>query len=187
MTPRPPGNLLKWKGDMKAASLKKTTKTKPEQDPALSREFPGRLAELEKELRAYPSLAASEHALKSVEKPKKSTMGEEPIVQYHLHEKIYGAGHTDVTYAGSNHARGVRHIRLYAEGKMVLDIEGDYEDQQFGSNFRFQNIDLYVPGDWEKDFLKLTDELRHYKAKRRDAFTKKRGIERRKLHRARPR
>lgn len=174
-------------GDMKAASIKKTTKPKSEQDPALSQEFPGRLSELEMELRLYPSLPASEHALKAVEKPKAAAVGEEQVVQFHLHENVYSAGHTDVTYAGSNHARGVRHIHFYADGKIVLDIEGDYEDQQFGSNFRFQNIDLYVPGDWEKDFLKLTDELRHYKTKRRDAFTKKRGIERRRLHRLRPR
>lgn len=167
-------NQLEWKGNMKATTLRKPTKSKPEKNPALTQEFPDRLAELEKELRTYPSRLADEVALKSVEKPQEALIAQESVIQFRLAKKVFGAGHTDVTYAGSNHARGVRHIRFYAEGTTVLDIEGDYEDQQFGSNFRFQNIDLYLPGEWEADFLKLTDELRNYKAKRRTAFNKKR-------------
>ncbi len=170
---------------MKATRIRKPTKTKPAESPALTQELPDRLTELESELRLYPSRAAEERVLKSIEKPVGTAIAEEKVVQFRLREKVYAAGHTDVTYSGSNHARGVRHIRFYADGKAVLDIEGDFEDQQFGSNFRFQNIDVYVPGEWETDFVKLTDEFRQYKAKRRSAFNKKRAAEHSRLRRRR--
>ena len=164
--------------------MKKLATKKPEKNPAILQEFPSRLSDLEVELRAYPSRLAAERVLKSVEKPTEAEIGEEKVVQFSIGKKSYAAGHTDVTYPGSNHARGVRHVRFYVDGKAVLDIEGDYEDQQFGSNFRFQNIDVYLPGEWEPDFLKLTDEFRHYKDKRRAAFNKKRATERRRMHRS---
>jgi hypothetical protein len=165
-------------------TMRKPTKRKPVKSPAVIQEFHDRLAELENELRSYPSRPTEERPLKSIEEPQGAAIGKEKVVQFMLHGKVFAAGHTDVTYPGSNHARGVRHIRYYVDGKTVLDIEGDYEDQQFGSNFRFQNVDLHVPGEWEAHFVKLTDELREYKAKRRHAFNKKRVAARRRLHSA---
>jgi hypothetical protein len=164
--------------------MKKPSKTKLGINPATDRDYPYRLAELETEIRPYPSRPAGERPLKSVEKPEEIVIGRENVVQFRLRENVFAAGHTDVTYAGSNHARGVRHIRFYVEGKTVLDIEGDFEDQQFGSNFRFQNIDLYAPGAWEAEFVKLTDELSLYKAKRKAASTKKRLAEQTRRNRA---
>ena len=164
--------------------MKKATLKKPEKNPALEQEFPARLTELEVELRLYPSKSTAERVLKSVDKPTEVVIDREKIVQFMIGKKVFGAGHADVTYPGSNHARGVRHIRFFVDGKPVLDIEGDFEDQQFGSNFRFQNMDLYTPGEWEADFLKLTDEFRHHKEKRRNEFLKKRSAERRRAHRA---
>ncbi len=158
---------------------------KPEKNPALEQEFPERLSELEMELRLHPARKASERPLKAIDDLEESAIEGEKVLQFILGKKHYAAGHADVTYSGSNHARGVRHIRFYAAGKTVLDIEGDFEDQQFGSNFRFQNMDLYVPGEWELDFLKLTDDMRNYTAKRRAAFMKKRDAERNRLHRSR--
>ncbi len=169
---------------MKPKPIKKPAQKKPEVSPAITQELPDRLAELEVELRLYPLRPAAERALESVKNPANSVIGIEKVVQFRLGDKVYAAGHTDATYAGSNHTRGVRHIRFYANGISVLDIEGDYEDQQFGSNFRFQNIDLYVPGEWEADFLTLTDAFRLYKSKRRHAFSKKRVAERRRMHRS---
>jgi hypothetical protein len=163
--------------------MAKTKCSKPEKLPAMNEEFPNRLEELEAELRAYPSRAEKERALKAVGDPTAEEIGKECVVQFRLGGKVYAAGHSDVIYAGSNHSRGVRHIRFYADRSPVLDIEGDYEDQQFGSNFRFQNVDLYTRGAWEKDFIKLTDDLHHYKAKRRIAFREKRAAE----HTGRPR
>jgi hypothetical protein len=164
--------------------MKKTVQRKAEKNPLITQEFHIRLAELEMELRQYPARPAAERPLKTIEKPEAAMIGQEKVVQFSINGKSYAAGHTDVTYPGANHARGVRHIRFYAGGTTVLDIEGDYEDQQFGSNFRFQNIDLHVPGAWEPDFVKVTDELHDFKAKRRHAFNKKRVAERRKLHRS---
>jgi hypothetical protein len=157
--------------------MKKAANRQPEKNPAISQEFPARLAALESELRLYPSRPAGDRPLKSVKNPEETLIGQEKVVQFLLLKNSYAAGHSDVTYSGSNHARGVRHIRFYAEGKAVLDIEGDYEDQQFGSNFRFQNVDVYLPGDWEAPFLKLTDELIQYKSDRREAFKTKRAAE----------
>jgi hypothetical protein len=163
----------------------KTTRSKLEENPALAQEFPERLAELEVELRLHPAREAGDRPLKSIEKLVEAAIKGENVIQFKLGKKEYASGHADVTYAGSNHARGIRHIRFYASGKPVLDIEGDFEDQQFGSNFRFQNMDLYLPGEWEADFLKLTDELRHYSAKRKAAFKKKRDAEQTRLRRGR--
>ncbi|SRR5258706_9817438 len=163
----------------------KPPKHKAEENPAIAQEFPDRLSELEVELRLHPARKAGERPLKAVDDLEEAAIKGEKVVQFSLGKKVYAAGHADVTYSGSNHARGVRHIRFYADGKTVLDIEGDFEDQQFGSNFRFQNMDLYLPGEWEVDFLKLTDELRHYTAKRKAAFKKKRDAEQSRLHRVR--
>jgi hypothetical protein len=164
-------------------SKPKKAATKLPENPVLAQELPARLAELETELRRYPTLDADDRPLKSVEKPTVGQIGQEKVIQFALGDKFFAAGRTDVTYASTNHARGVRHIRFYEDGKVVLDIEGDYEDQEFGSNFRFQNVDLHVPGEWEKDFLKLTDEFRHYKMKRRNAMYKKRAAEHNRAHR----
>ncbi len=158
---------------------------KPEKNPAIEQEFPERLSELEVELHLHPARKAGERPLKAIDDLEESAIAGEKVFQFSLGKKQYAAGHADVTYSGSNHARGVRHIRFYAAGKTVLDIEGDFEDQQFGTNFRFQNMDLYVPGEWEGDFLKLTDELRQHTAKRKAAFKKKRDAERDRLYRRR--
>src|SRR5688572_20209286 len=129
----------------------KKTKNKIAEHPGLIHDLPNRLSELEKEIRAYPSRPAAQRILKNVEDPTEAVIGPEKVVQFSIGGKTYAAGHTDITYSGSNHARGVRHIRFYLGEKVVLDIEGDFEDQQFGSNFRFKNIDLYVPSGWEAD------------------------------------
>ena len=164
--------------------MKRLRESIREINPAVRQELHHRLDELEGELRTYPARPTLERPLKTIEHPREGLIGTEKVIQFTCNEKVYAAGHTDVTYAGSNHARGVRHIRFYAKGVMVLDIEGDYEDQQFGSNFRFQNVESYVPGEWEADFIRLTDDLRHHRAKRRTLFTKKRAVERRRLHRS---
>jgi hypothetical protein len=148
---------------------------KPEPHPALLQDLPARLAELEAEIRLYPTRTESSRPLKSIKKPSEEKIDKERVIQFEIGKHTYGAGHTDAAYPDTNHARGVRHVRYYVAEKVVLDIEGDYEDQQFGSNFRFQNIDLYVPGEWEKDFVKLTDQLRAYKDKRKELFRRKRA------------
>jgi hypothetical protein len=163
--------------------VKKPTKRVMEENPAIAQEYPERLSELEAELRQHLGRKASERPLKAIDDMAEAAIEGEKILQFSLGKKVYAAGHADLTYSGSNHARGVRHIRFYAAGKTVLEIEGDFEDQQFGSNFRFQNMDVYIPGAWEADFVKLTDELRHHAAKRKAAFKKKRDDEQyRRLH-----
>jgi hypothetical protein len=157
--------------------LKKPAKPKDPKAVALEKDLPNRLAELEAEVHRYPKSESDGRALKSVEKPTETLNGREKLVQFFVDKKAYAAGRTDTTYSGSNHARGVRHIRFYAAKEIVLGIEGDFEDQQLGSNFRFQSISAYVEGNWEADFMKLTDDLRHYRAKRKAAFKKKRDAE----------
>jgi len=160
--------------------MRKSTRIELEANPALAQEFPERLSELEVELRLHAARKATDRPLKAIHDLAEAAIDGEKVLQFLLGKHTYAAGHSDLTYSGSNHARGVRHIRFYAAEKTVLDIEGDFEDQQFGSNFRFQNIDLYLPGEWEADFLKLTDDLRHHAEKRKLAFKKKRDAARRK-------
>jgi len=157
---------------------KKRIPKKTDPETVITREFPQRLAELEIELQRHPERPAGEQPLKAISAIKEILIDGEKALQFALGSKVYAAGHADVTHAGSNHARGVRHIRFYAQGQTVLTIEGDFEDQQFGSNFRFQTMPLYVPGVWEADFQKLSDDLRLHTAKRRIAFKKKRTAER---------
>jgi hypothetical protein len=165
--------------------MKKLTKNQLPENPALAQEFPGRLAELEAELRLHALREVGARPLKGIDDLSEQTIEGENVVEFSLGKKAYAAGHSDVTYSGSNHARGVRHIRFYAAGKAVLDIEGDFENQQFGSNFRFKNMDLYVAGEWEADFMKLTEELRQHAEKRKNAFKKKRAAEHSRLRRSR--
>ena len=166
-------------------AMKRLTKSILEKNPTLSREFPARLSELEGELRVHTGRKAGERALKAIEDLKEALIEGQQVVQFSVGKKHYAAGRADVTYPGSNHARGVRHIRFYATGQTVLEIEGDFEDQQLGSNFRFQNMKLYVPGEWESDFMKLTETLREHISKRKTAFKKKRDAERDRLYRGR--
>jgi hypothetical protein len=164
--------------------MRKLTKSKIQENPALAREFPDRLTELEAELRLHLSRKAADRPLKSIHEVTAAAIAGTKVLQFTLGKHSYAAGHDDVTYSGSNHARGVRHIRFYEEGKPVLDIEGDFEDQQFGSNFRFQNMDVYIPGEWEVNFLKLTDDLRDHTEKRKYAFKKKRDAAQARLRRS---
>jgi hypothetical protein len=165
--------------------MKNLTPSKPEKNPAIAREFPARLTELEAELRLHSARKPAEQPLKAIDDVAEAMIEGQKVMRFLFSKKGYAAGHADLTYSGSNHARGVRHIRFYAAGKAVLDIEGNFEDQTFGSNFLFQNMDLYIPGEWEEDFLKLTDDLRQYSAKRKAAFKKKCDAERARLHRVR--
>jgi hypothetical protein len=154
----------------------KTTmrRKKTETNPALLHDYPTRLSELDAELRLHAARTVKARVLKSIEGPDEKMIGQEKVLAFEYKGKPFAVNRMDVTYAGSNHARGVRHIRFYVDGVMVLEAEGDFEDQQFGSNFRFQNLDRYDPGEWEKDFLAITNDLRQGAAKRRDAFKKRR-------------
>jgi hypothetical protein len=161
---------------MKDSARKKPTRKILESNPAILHDLPARLSELEAEIRTYPSRPVKDRSLKSIKQPHERTMGKDRVVQFQIRKNVFGAGHTDVSSSGSNHARGVRHVRLYWGEKLVLDIEGDYEDQQLGSNFRFQNILVFEPGVWVEPFVKLTEEFRNFKAKRKMALYKKRTI-----------
>ncbi len=152
----------------------KKTSSKTALHPVIAQELHDRLAELESELRAYPARSKTDRTLKRLSDIEEATLGSNKVIQFSIGSKVYATGHTDTTYAGSNHARGVRQIRFYVEGKEVLVIEGDFEDQQFGSNFRFKNINLHTPGAWEADLVNVTEQLREHAAKRKAAFKKKR-------------
>jgi hypothetical protein len=143
--------------------------------PATLQDLPERLVELEAELHRHEARDAKARPLKSIKSVAPGDINKQTVIEYTQGDNQFAAGHSDVTYAGSNHARGVRQIKFYAEEQLVLAIEGDFEDQQFGSNFRFKNVLQYVTGPWEKDFIKLTDALREFTAKRRAAFNQRRA------------
>jgi hypothetical protein len=153
----------------------KKSKTPP--DPitvAIESDYPNRLAELEQELRRAVSGNQENAALKKLVSRTSAEIASVKVIQFKIGQRRYATGHSDVTYSGSNHARGVRHIYFYESDQQVFDIEGEFEDQQLGSNFRFRNVIKFVPGEWEADFVKVTDDLRFQTEKRRLAFRKKR-------------
>src|SRR5690349_16144828 len=111
----------------------RTPKTAPH--PAFVQDLPNRLAELEAELHRHAGRKPADRALTSISGVTAVTKGLEKSIQFSVNQKSYTAGHEDLTYGGTNHARGIRHIRFYEAQKMVLEIEGSFEDQQMGSNF----------------------------------------------------
>jgi hypothetical protein len=169
---------------MKTMKPKKAAK-KPEKVEDKTEEYPSRLAELETELRSYPSRLPATFSLSSITEPKETLAGKEKVVQFVFDGKVYATGHSDLTYADSAH--GVRHISFHADGKVVLYIEGNFEDQQFGSNFQFHNLEVYTPGEWEASFVALSEELRERQMERREAFRQKRLGDKPKPTRDRPR
>ncbi len=64
----------------------------------------------------------------------------------------------------------------------MFDIEGDFHNEEFGSNFRFQNIDVYLPGAGEINFVALSDQHREVKAEQKSALNKPRADEYRRVH-----
>ncbi len=162
--------------------MKMVAKLTAKREDEILREYAGRLAELESELRSYPSDPEARAFLSFVRKPRAAKLNEEPVVQFTFGGKTYAIGHNDMTYADTNHARGIRYISFYADGKRVLFIEGDFEDQQFGSNFRFQSAKVFTPGEWEKGFVKLTDQMRACKEERREIFRKNRDAAKNRAH-----
>ncbi len=161
--------------------IKKRASAIPE-NPALAQDLPERLAELEVELRRHSARKVEDRALSSITSVTESTIGDNKVIQFTLAKKAYAVGHSDLTQRQTNHARGIRHIRFYENKTIVLDIEGDIEQQELGSNFRFKNIDVYLPGPWETAFIKLTDHMRHHAAERRIAFRQKRVAEQTRRH-----
>ena len=164
-------------------AVRKARQPSPPAHPALVQELPSRLTEIEIELQRHNERKSEDRSLTAITGVAESMIGPDKAIQFALAKKVYAAGHSDLTYEGSNHCRGIRHIRFYEAGKVVLDIEGDFEVQQLGSNFRFKNVDVYIPGDWEADLVKLTDRLRHHSSERRLAFNKKRAAEHAKRYR----
>jgi hypothetical protein len=155
---------------MKIVKPKKAAK-KPEKVEDKTVEYPSRLAELEAELRTYPSRPPTPFSISSIKNPKEAVVGKETVVKFTFDGKVYATGHSDLTYADSAH--GIRHISFYADEKVVLYIEGNFEDQQFGSNFQFHNLEIYTPGEWEANFVALSEELRERRMERRESFRQK--------------
>ncbi len=150
--------------------------------PALAQDLPERLAELDVELRRHSTRKVQDRALSSITAVAECTIGDKKVIQFTSTGKEYAVGHSDVTHGQTNHARGIRHIRFYDQETLVLDIEGNIDQQQLGSNFQFKNVDVYVPGPWETAFVKLTDRMRHRAAERRIAFRQKRIAEQTRRH-----
>jgi hypothetical protein len=151
-------------------------------NPALAQDLPERLVELDVELRRHSARKVADRALSSITAVAESAIGDTKVIRFTLTQKAYAVGFIDLMHGQANHARGIRHIRFYENETMVLEIEGDIDKQELGSNFRFKNIDTYVPGPWEAVFIKLTDRMRHLAGERRIAFRQKRVAEQTRRH-----
>lgn len=162
---------------MKPKPAKKRSPAKPKKED-LTAEYPTRLTELQAELFGQFARAAgtASEAIPSAGKLEEGKVGQEKVIQFKVNGKQFCLGHTDSTFAGANHARGVRHIHLYDDAQQViLGIDGDIEIQQFGVNFRFRTLKVFVPGEWEATFLSMSDDLRAYREEKKEAFRRLRA------------
>src|SRR5947208_2333434 len=84
-----------------------------------TRELGERLVDLESELRSYSTDPNSGVKLAFIHEPTNAVVDQKKVLQFSFHKKAYATGHSDQTYVDANHARGVRHIRFYADRKVV--------------------------------------------------------------------
>jgi hypothetical protein len=141
-------------------------------------DYADRLAELEAELARYPARVESSAAasIPSVSGVKNAHIGKEAVVQFTHQRKHYAVGHKDISLAGTDHTRGIRAIHLYdPTDTIVLGIVGDFENQQFGANFRLREVKTLVEGPWEASFLAITTGLRTFRSNRRDELREQRA------------
>src|SRR5207253_7724154 len=104
-----------------------------------SQDYSQRLAELESELSNLPDRPAgtAQSALPSLSRVEGGRIADEAVVQFVHRGKVFAVGHTDVAFPGTNGARGIRRIHFYdATKKIVLGVAGEFDNQQFGANFR---------------------------------------------------
>ena len=161
--------------------VKTTEKLKTE---ARNKEYHHRLADLEHEIKSYPAKKGTPVGLSDVEDVTEAVIAKEKVVRFVYNKNTYSLGHIDKTYAGSNNSHGVRYVRFYdGKGKIVLEIEGNFEDQQFGSNFTFHAVQIYLPGPWETDFAALTDELIAHQARKKEEFKQRRASDKNRMER----
>jgi hypothetical protein len=160
----------------KGPVVKKARAARAPKAEDLTQEYPSRLAELEAELFAKVAEGGKRASLNSVKKIAKDEIDGVPVMRFDFKGTSYATGHTDTTFADANHARGVRHIHFYDDkNTIVLGIEGNFQTQAYGANFEFRRLKTYVPGEWEPFFLAMTDELRTYRADRKEEFRRLRG------------
>jgi hypothetical protein len=166
---------------MKAGPMKKSLVVK-QTDEEKRLEYAERLVELEAELHSYPGRTTKSPpaAIPSVTQIKSAKVRGESVVQFTHHGKNFAVGHTDSTFPGTNHTRGVRRIHFYDEAnEVVLAVIGEFENQQFGANFRYRELKTYTPGPWEKPFLTITSGLRTFRADRKEELRRSRAAENR--------
>jgi len=136
-----------------------------------NRDYSERLAELDSELSAYPARPAGtpQSALPSLSSVEPGRIGDETVVQFVHRGKAFAVGHTDVAFPGTNGSRGIRRIHFYDETKkIVLSVVGEFNNHQFGVNFRSSEMKTYHVGVWEKSFLVVTTGLRAFRADRKE-------------------
>jgi hypothetical protein len=152
--------------------VKRVKREKPAASPEdKTRDYSERLAELEAELNAKPARSAGtpSSALPTVSKIEPAKISGESVVRFVHHGKKFAVGHTDTTFPGTNESRGIRRVHLYdADDTIVLGAVGEFENHQFGANFRPQKLNTYQAGPWEEQFVAITDGLRTFRVDRKE-------------------
>jgi hypothetical protein len=136
-----------------------------------SRDYSERLAELESELSDHPARRAGtpQSALPSLCRVEAGRIGDEAVVQFVHRGKAFAIGHTDIAFPGTNGTRGIRRIHFYdTTKKIVLGVTGEFDNHQFGANFRSPELKAYCGGAWETSFLAVTTGLRTFRADRKE-------------------
>lgn len=164
------------KKSLKSLKSAKASKAQKHQEPKQSpedkmRDYSERLTELENELSTYPARqpGTAQSALPSLSHVEAEQIGSESVIQFAHRKTVYAVGHTDMSFPGTNGARGVRRIHFYDElKKIVLGVVGEFDNHQLGVNFRSSDVKTYHPGEWEKSFIEVTTGLRAFRADRKE-------------------
>jgi hypothetical protein len=148
-------------------------RAQPETSPS-ENDFCERLAELEAELRSYPERAAQDPRapMPAIKDVVAARIGHEAVVQFVHRGKTFAVGHIDVSFPGTNGARGVRRIHFYEGEHLVLEAAGEFENQQFGANLRACQLRKCVPGEWQAPFLEITTGLQTFRGDRKEELRK---------------
>jgi hypothetical protein len=118
------------------------------------------------ELRYYPHWqdTAKENCFQAIINPREIKTGKVPGVAFVFNANEYGFGEHDwhVTMPDGDECYSRDYIVYNANKEVVFQTTGFLEYDQFGSSYRFHDVEAFIPGNWTKDILELYRELKSF-------------------------
>jgi ASC-1-like (ASCH) protein len=121
---------------------------------------------LYEELSSYPGWqkTAKEKCFHAIINPREIKVGKVRGVAFLFDGKEYGLGRYDghIMFPDGEECDS-RDYFIYNEKRVVLfESTGYVEYDEFGSSYRFEDIEAFIPGAWTKDILELHRQLKSY-------------------------